>query len=321
MNHEATDAELFAHLADRIGSTHLRQRLGIERDHHAWKFGQGSKFFHIEHWYSFPGLIRLSLRLSGLYGRARRNALDIQITHHEFRLPQLPAAFDGFTILQLSDLHLDMNAEFPHVLAERVRDLDYDICVLTGDFRYRTFGPSDETLDGLRRVRANLRESVYGILGNHDSIRTVPAMEAMDIRMLLNEAVALTRGQDRIFLAGVDDPHYYAADNLDRTRQAVYDNHLAVLLSHSPELYQRAAHTGFDVMLSGHTHGGQICLPGGIPILTDADCPRRFCAGPWTYHQLQGYTSRGAGSSIVDLRLNNRPEITLHRLRRAEAGS
>jgi len=67
-------------------------------------------------------------------------------------------------------------------------------------------------------------------------------------------------------------------------------------------------------MLCGHTHGGQICLPGGVPLLTDADCPRALARGAWKYHNLIGYTSVGAGSCIVDVRLNCPPEVTLHRL-------
>jgi len=89
-----------------------------------------------------------------------------------------------------------------------------------------------------------------------------------------------------------------------------------VLLSHTPEPYRHAAHADFSLMLSGHTHGGQICLPGGIPVLTDCDAPRAFARGAWRYHELVGYTSVGCGSSIVDVRLNCLPEVTLHRLHR-----
>jgi hypothetical protein len=86
-------------------------------------------------------------------------------------------------------------------------------------------------------------------------------------------------------------------------------------LAHSPEPYRLAAHAGFDLMLSGHTHGGQICLPGGIALMTNADCPRRFCKGAWRYHTMQGYTSVGSGSSVVGVRFNCPPEMTLHQLR------
>jgi uncharacterized protein len=86
------------------------------------------------------------------------------------------------------------------------------------------------------------------------------------------------------------------------------------LLSHTPEIYERAAQAGFGLMLSGHTHGGQICLPGSIPIVLEADLPRAFAGGAWRHAGMAGYTSVGAGSCLVPVRINNRPEITLHKL-------
>jgi hypothetical protein len=67
-------------------------------------------------------------------------------------------------------------------------------------------------------------------------------------------------------------------------------------------------------MLCGHTHAGQICLPGGLPLMCNARCPRAFCHGNWAYHGMSGYTSAGSGSCVVDVRLNCPPEITLHQL-------
>ena len=90
----------------------------------------------------------------------------------------------------------------------------------------------------------------------------------------------------------------------------------SILLSHTPEVYRQAAHAGFDLMLSGHTHGGQICLPGGVPLTLDSGC-RAIGAGAWRYDAMAGYTSVGAGSSIVPVRFNCPPEITLHRLHRS----
>src|SRR5699024_5683129 len=118
------------------------------------------------------------------------------VTRHDLHLPRLPAAFDGYTVLQISDPHLDASAAFPQVLAERVQDLDYDICVLTGDFRYRTAGSIEPALKGIARLRTSLREPVYAVLGNHDSVYMVPAIEDLGIRLLLNESVALHRGAD-----------------------------------------------------------------------------------------------------------------------------
>jgi uncharacterized protein len=101
--------------------------------------------------------------------------------------PDLPKPFDGFTILQLSDLHVDMSKNAMERVAGLVRDLSYDLCILTGDYRGLTYGPHQATIEGMARIRAALRDPVYGVLGNHDTIRMVPGLEAMGIRMLLNE--------------------------------------------------------------------------------------------------------------------------------------
>ena len=309
------DAE--SELQERVSRAHLRQRLGIENDRETRVFGQGLNFFHVENWYSAHALIQIILRLCLIYNRARRNALAIEIRHNEIRIEGLPTAFDGFTLLHISDLHLDMNSDIPHALIERIRTVDYDISVLTGDFRAKTYGPYQPALDAMERVRTHLKDPVYGILGNHDSIRMVPRLEAMGIRMLLNESLALERGGETIYLSGIDDPHYYRADNLEKACESIPSDAIAILLSHSPEIYKQAGHVGFSAMLCGHTHGGQICLPGGYPIITNARCPRRLCAGAWTYQRMHGYTSVGSGPSMVDVRLNCPPEITLHRLRTA----
>jgi uncharacterized protein len=157
---------------------------------------------------------------------------------------------------------------------------------------------------------------VFGVLGNHDTIRMVPGLEQMAIRVLLNESEAILRGNERIHLAGIDDAHFYRVDNIEKSAAGIPDGAFSILLSHTPEIYRQAAHAGFRLLLSGHTHGGQICLPGSIPITLDSSLPRRFGSGAWRYHAMIGYTSVGAGSSIVPVRINCRPEITLHRLRR-----
>lgn len=302
-------------LEKRIGRIHLQQRLGIEADHATQIFGQGRTFFHIENWYSLHTLIRLSLRGLGLYRRGQRNATAIQIRHNDVVIPRLPAAFDGFTLLHLSDLHLDMDPRYPAALIERLGQVDYDVCVITGDFRAKTFGPYSATLTALTDVRRQLRGPVYAVLGNHDSIRMAPAIETLGITVLLNESAILERGGAFIHLAGIDDPHLYQVDNFEKAARQIPPEAVSILLAHSPEPYRLAAHAGFDLMLSGHTHGGQICLPGGIPLMTNADCPRRFCKGAWRYHTMQGYTSAGSGTSVVGVRFNCPPEITLHHLR------
>ncbi|WP_298885243.1 metallophosphoesterase [uncultured Bradyrhizobium sp.] len=308
--------ELLSKLELRLGRIYARQRLGIEIDHEAQIFGQGLNFFHIENWYSVHSLIRNILKLAGLYWRGRRNAERIVVKNNDIECANLPAPFDGFTILQISDTHVDMSERAMRRLVELVPGLDYDLCVLTGDYRGKTFGKFDAALEGMARVTAHLKQPILGVLGNHDTIRMLPGLEAMGIRMLQNECATIKRGDQEIYVAGIDDAHYYRVDNIEKVGSDVPDGAFSILLSHTPEVYRQAAHAGFNVLLSGHTHGGQICLPGSVPLTLDSVLPRRMGAGAWRYHNMRGYTSVGAGSSVVAVRFNCPPEITLHRLHR-----
>ncbi len=308
------NSKILQQLQARVGKIHLRQRLGMERAYEHKVFGKGRTFFHIENWSSLRGLLRVLLGLSGLLGRSRRNARRIVVRHNHVPVSGLPAGFDNFTLLQITDLHMDMAQDYPQVLARVVRELEYDVCVLTGDYRAETFGPWQPAVDGLREVRGSLREEVYAVLGNHDTLAMLPDIEAMGIRVLMNEQVSIERGGERIYLAGVDDAHYFRADNLEKAADAIPDGSISILLSHTPEIYRPAAHADFRLMLCGHTHGGQLCLPGGFALVKNADCRRRFCAGAWHYHGMAGYTSVGSGTCVADVRLNCPPEVVLHHL-------
>ena len=301
-------------LEERLGRRHARQRLGVESDHEAQVFGQGINFFHIENMPVGQAVIRALLMASGLYWQGQRNAGKVVLKHNPMHTPQLPKAFDGFTILQISDLHVEQSEAAMMRVIQMVETLRYDICILTGDYRAKTWGPYDESLAGVARVCAALEGPVYGVLGNHDTIRMVPGLEEMGIRMLLNEAEAIERDGEHIHLAGIDDAHFYRMDNIEKAAENIPHEEFSILVTHTPEIYRQATHADFDVLLSGHTHGGQICLPGGTPITLSAVLPRALGSGPWRHHGMIGYTSVGAGSSVVPVRFNCPPEITLHRL-------
>jgi len=309
--------DLVARLEQRLGRPYTRQRLGLESDHHAQVFGGGLNFLHLENWYPARSLIRNCLKVLGLYRRGMRNSARVELRHNTLKLAALPPCFNGFTILHISDMHVELNPGAMHRLLELLQHIEYDICVLTGDYRGNTFGSYEETLLGMARVREHLCDEVYGVLGNHDSIGMVPALEDMGIRMLLNESVAIRRADSGIYLVGIDDAHFFRADNIEKASAQVPSEAFSVLLSHTPEIFHQAAHAGFDLLLSGHTHGGQICLPGRIPIILESRLPRSMGSGPWVYRGLSGYTSVGVGSSIVPVRFNCPPEITLHHLHSA----
>lgn len=310
------DSALHDYLVRRVGKSQLRRRVGIETEHAADRFGQGRTLFHIENWNSAGQLVNFLVKIAGMRERGKANALDFQLRQNTLVMPHLPEAFDGFTLLHLSDLHLDSIEEFPDRLAHCIADLEYDICVMTGDYAFHTHGPHLKAMEGLQRLRNDINRDIYAILGNHDTILMLQPIESMGIHVLLNENIALQREGSSLYLAGTDDPHYFATDNLEKAYDGIPDDAVSILLTHSPEIYRHAAYIGFDALLCGHTHGGQICLPGSIPLTLNSSAPRFTGRGAWSFDMMQGYTSNGTGSSVAPVRFNCPPEITLHTLSR-----
>ena len=127
------DEDILRKLAERLGPLHAKQRLGIETDHEAQIFGQGLILFHIGNWYPVHSVIRNALKLTGLYWRGRRNTERILVKRNDVMFRELPPLFDGFTILHISDMHVDMNEGAMRRLIELIGGMRYDLCVLTGD--------------------------------------------------------------------------------------------------------------------------------------------------------------------------------------------
>ncbi|NJB69509.1 hypothetical protein GGQ74_003220 [Desulfobaculum xiamenense] len=312
------DIKDYMALTDRLGPSASRRRLERQARHAADFYSEaGRTHFHIENVELIPRVLRVVLDTLGLLDRGHANSTAYTVEHVSHVLPALPPQFDGYRILQLSDLHLDGIPDGGTRLGHALSELEFDLCALTGDFRFLTvhdYAPPLRVLAGLVDQLA-CADGIYGILGNHDFLEMVPEMEAMGIRMLLNEGVRIHRERAVLTLCGVDDPHYYGSDDLDRARRGVDPDACTILLCHSPELYAEAEEAGFDLFLCGHTHAGQICLPGGIPLVTNAACPRRFARGAWRHGAMLGYTSRGTGASGLPVRFFCPPEITIHTLR------
>lgn len=307
---------IFEVLEHRLGRDHLAKRLSLQVDHSAKYFGHGFGSFHWENSKLLPVVLEFLLKVSGLFGMGKRNVLDYEVVEVDVMLERLPEALEGFCLLQLSDIHIDGMPDHGERLIRILKKLHYDVCVLTGDYRFDTCGDYEASLNGMKRLAASLEcpHGIYGILGNHDFIEMVPALESLGIRMLLNEAVRIARGDAAIHLLGLDDAHFYGVAELDGAVRDLPRDAIKVLLVHSPELIAEAARAGVNYYLCGHTHGGQICLPGGIPVLTNASCARKYVGGVWHYQHMAGYTSRGTGSSCLPVRFYCPPEITLHRL-------
>ena len=262
-------------------------------------------------------LLRAGLRLTGLRSRGERNALNPVVRAIRFAYDSLPEGFCGFKILHLSDLHVDGIEGFAECLRSRIQGLEVDLCVLTGDYRFKMRGPCDDVYPQMARILSgvNARLGIVGVLGNHDVAEEVPALERMGVRMLVNAALELRRGRDSAWVIGVDDPHYYGCDDLSGAVRHVPPDAFKILLVHTPEMLEDAAQHGMNLYLCGHTHGGQICLPVIGPIILNSNCPRRYTRGVWRYKNVQGYTSAGVGTSGVPVRFFCRPEVGLIELR------
>ena len=277
------------------------------------------------HWYALLFLMRtfdVLLKWTRQHERGVGNAWDIAVREMDVELEQLPAAFDGFTVLHLSDLHLDGMPGLEQAILERLGAREFDLCVLTGDYRTELHGPIRPTMDRLRPLVSGVRSrhGVLGVLGNHDDCHMVEPMEAMGIRMLVNEGVRLARGEDVLQVIGTDDVHYYFTDQAVHALEAAR-SHFTIALVHSPEAFDVAADLGVDLYLCGHTHAGQVCLPGGRPVIKHLSRGRRFYRGAWKHRDMVGITNAGAGTSGVPVRFNTRGEILTLTLRCPPTGS
>jgi predicted MPP superfamily phosphohydrolase len=272
-------------------------------------------------WLSFKlvlAVFDVALHLTRLRGRGTGNALDIRLESFELALPDLPPAFDGYRVLHLTDLHIDALEGFPEALAAVTAAAECDVCVMTGDYRFRVHGPAHAIRPGMETLMRALapKDGVFAVLGNHDSGEMAGIFEALGIRMLVNETATLQRGDEALHLTGVDDVHYYYTDDAAvALRYAPAGCRIALV--HSPEMAEQAAACGVSLYLTGHTHAGQVCLPGGRPVITHSHGRRRFAKGLWREGGMLGYTSRGAGVSGLPVRFNCPGEISLITLRRA----
>ncbi len=281
---------------------------------HTYRHGRLYRAF--ERRVSRPAL-RLALQLAGIYSRGVENALSPVVKSVPLFFPDLPPALDGFQILHLSDFHIDGTPGLAESLIPLLRGLRPDLCVLTGDYRFEDHGPCEAVYPLMREILSGIRSrlGVFGILGNHDSSGMVSRLEELDIRMLVNEAVALGSGSDHLWLIGVDDPFDYGCHDLERALDPVPPGSFKVLLAHAPEIYEQAADAGIDLYLTGHTHAGQIRFPGLGALRQNARCPRAYAAGHWRHRDMQGYTSAGVGCSSLPVRFGCPPEIALLELR------
>jgi uncharacterized protein len=257
-------------------------------------------------------------RLFGLDRRGRRNALDVRLVTRSISFPDLPQSFDGYRILHLSDTHLDCLPELATVAAGLLVGIEVDLLALTGDIHGHhrapvaaSIGPLAELIKGVR-----VKDRRLAVLGNHDPAHMAEALEGLGFDVLLNESTVLSRRDEHIVVTGLDDVHRFFTSNalgaLSRSAGG-----FRIALVHSAEVADHASAAGYALYLCGHTHGGQICLPSGRPIVTHLLRCRHASVGFWREGNMVGYTSRGLGVGDIPLRFNSRGEIVVITLRQS----
>jgi uncharacterized protein len=300
-------------LKKRLNPEYLDKRLSAEEN--LWKRMKKKNLLCKYSDIILPFINRIT-QLSGLYDYGYREHVSIEINYNLINLTNLPQAFDGYRILQISDTHAELNPQLTNIITETISRLDYDLCVHTGDFQDLNNLNCDVAKKEIRKLFNSIKTHTYGVLGNHDSISFISELESNNLTILLNENLAIEHHGEKIYIAGIDDSFIYETHDLDAARKNIPNDAVSILLAHCPNLYAEASACNFDLMLSGHTHGGQICLPGGYPIVNNCKSPLEMISGSWRYKSLHGYTSKGAGSCGVPLRFFCRPEITVHTLKK-----
>jgi len=257
-------------------------------------------------------LVAHALTIYYFWRRARTEADGLSLTRYQVACRRLPTSFHGFKILHLCDLHFRGPCPRSWLVLSLAEEASPDIVVVTGDLvGSRT---------GLREARGLLRclareWPTYVVLGNADlRAARADALAAswsdVGARVLVNQGERIERDGQHIWLAGVNDPHT-GRDFLDSALAAAEDGEAVIALSHSPDLVLRPEARNVDVILAGHTHGGQVVLPCVGPLYVRTRLGHRYASGLHQVDDTQLFISRGVGSTRLRLRLHCPPEAAL----------
>jgi predicted MPP superfamily phosphohydrolase len=262
-------------------------------------------------------VVDTAIRPTPLYRLGRRNALDLSLVEFDVDFADLPPAFDGYRILHVSDTHLDVFPELAPAARKLLDGVEVDMLALTGDVHGSARAPVARSVALLGEALGSAR--VHGqrlaVLGNHDPVDMADALAQAGFDVLANRSLVVRRADGELRITGLDDVHNFYTD----AARAALDDHAGefrIALVHSAEVADHADEAGYALYLCGHTHGGQICLPGGRPVVTHLKRCRHAARGLWRQGRMTGYTSCGLGVATPSVRFNSRGEVTLITLRR-----
>lgn len=272
---------------------------------------------------------RKFLKYSGLLAGAAvaGSALDafviephwFEVTRPSINVANLPAAWDGVRIAQITDIHIGRNSSLDHArqIVDMCNDLQPDITVLTGDLVSRADAITRALVEVLRDLRAGIGK--FAVLGNHDywtnAHMVIASLESAGIDLLTNKHRILTRKGQKLCIAGVDDLYSNNADVV-KALAGVDPKVCRILLCHNPDYAEMLPpEPRVDLMLAGHTHGGQVNLPILGPIILPIE-HKKYAQGLVAGPRCPVFISRGLGMVTIPVRFNCRPELPLITLRR-----
>lgn len=262
----------------------------------------------------------------------------VEITRHEVYLPNLDPIFDGMTVTLASDIHSNpyMSLHDMKRIVTTINSLNSDIILLPGDFVTDNLDELPPFVEAFSELRASA--GIYASLGNHDfdvdADVVTAGLESIGIRTLRNENLRLSKENKDLYLIGVDEVNDHeivdliegkASPHVEASLKGIPNNAASILLCHKPYKFEEYAQTGVGLMVSGHTHGGQIVVArlGRTPI-TLCSLATRFVDGWFSASNSKMYVSRGLGVVDIPMRMNCPPEIAQFTLRSklyAESGS
>ena len=250
---------------------------------------------------------------------AHNDVYDIDVTHHEVEIANLPPSFDGYRIAFLTDTHVASfmrRTFYREVIAQTMR-FDPDLVLLGGDFV--TWERHIPLMAEVLLTDLAARDGIYAVLGNHDywanADGVVAAMTARGVRFVINRSITIRRGDGVIALAGIDEI-YRGAPDVDAALAGIPPQMPCIAISHHPDIVDLLEDRRIDLLLAGHTHGGQIRFPFFGSIVVPSKHEAHYASGFHRAGSVLLYVSRGIGA-IPPLRILCKPEVATFVLRRA----
>lgn len=257
----------------------------------------------------------LSTQILNSIGRDKYKPGQYQLVELPIKVSQLDSAFNNYTIIQLSDIHLGfwMTPKRLVGLIQEVNALKPDLVVMTGDYVSYIVDPYLPVITQ-EFSKLSAKDGVIAILGNHDhwlgSKKIIKALQKAHITVLQNQVVSISKGNHKLHIAGLDDAMVDLHDLKIVMSKMPQDDSPAIMLAHEPDLADETSATGrFFLQLSGHSHAGQIGLPF-FGYALRGPWFKKYPAGKYQVGEMIQYTNRGVGTNTFRFRINCPPEIT-----------